>query len=308
MNHAKWLKNHTSTKALKGKTPFEAVHGNTPNLAGLPVWGASVWVHVADASKIDSRARLGRWVGYDSQSRGHRVYWPDRRSVTVEQSVRFETSKVDLPPAHGNVMFEGEGGVAGNHTAPGAEIAPNDSNLGEKSAENNENSPLDGTGPSRSESDNRSVNTDTSAMSGRPQCTHNLSQYMRDILSGVGSATGHNTCSGLPPGVQAPSLDENMSKGDGKTLDNIVEELGMAAAVAEAIGLKPRSVEEARKHPDWPKWEEAINAELGQLDAMGTWEVMDKPAGVNMVGSKWVFHIMYLLCPVLHGHPKVKIG
>jgi len=60
VNHAKWLKNHTSTKALKGKTPFEAVHGNTPNLAGLPVWGASVWVHVADASKIDSRARLGR--------------------------------------------------------------------------------------------------------------------------------------------------------------------------------------------------------------------------------------------------------
>jgi len=114
---------------------------------------------------------------------------------------------------------------------------------------------------------------------------------MQDILSGVGSATGPNTRSGLPPGVQAPSLDENMSKGDGKTLDNVVEELGMAAAVAEAIGLEPRSVEEARKCPDWPKWEEAVNAELGQLDAMGTWEVVDKPAGVNVVGSKWVFKV-----------------
>ena len=111
---------------------------------------------------------------------------------------------------------------------------------------------------SHSESDDRSVNMDTSVTSGRPQCTHNLSRYVQDILSGVGSATGPNTHSGLPPGVQAPSLDENMLKGNGKPLDNVVEELGMAAAVAEVIGLKPKSVEEARKRPDWPKWEEAM--------------------------------------------------
>ena len=69
MSHATWLKNHTSMKALEGKTPFEAVHGNLLNLAGLPIWGARVWVHDADASKIDSRAQFGRWVGYNSQSR-----------------------------------------------------------------------------------------------------------------------------------------------------------------------------------------------------------------------------------------------
>ena len=65
----------------------------------------------------------------------------------------------------------------------------------------------------------------------------------------------------------------------------------MAAAVAEAVGLEPRSVEEARKHPDWPKWKDMIEAELRQLDAMGTWEIADKPAGVNIVGSKWVFKV-----------------
>ena len=65
----------------------------------------------------------------------------------------------------------------------------------------------------------------------------------------------------------------------------------MAAAVVEAIGLEPRSVEEVRKRPNWPRWEDVINAELGQLTAMGTWEVIDKPAGVNVVGSKWVFKV-----------------
>ena len=42
MNHATWLKNRTSTKALDGKTPFEAVHGEAPNLARLPVLGAHI--------------------------------------------------------------------------------------------------------------------------------------------------------------------------------------------------------------------------------------------------------------------------
>ena len=258
-------------KALEGRTPFEAVYGKPLNLAGLPVWGARIWVHDVDASKIGARTCLGHWVGYDSQSRGHCVYWPDKRSVTVEQSIRFETDEVDLPPAHGNVMFEGEGGVDGNCNTPSAENAPNNSNLGE-------NPPR----PPSSRSDDRSVNMDTEAMSGRPQCTHNPSQYIRDILAGVGSATGPNTCSGLPPGVQAPSLDGNTSKDDGRSLEDVVEEVGMAAAVIEAIGLEPRSVEEARKRPDWPRWE-VINAELEQLTAMGTWEVVDKPAGVNVV-------------------------
>ena len=175
VNHVTWLKNRTSTKALEGRMPFKAVYGKPPNLAGLPVWGAQIWVHDADASKIGAHACLGHWVGYDSQSRGHHVYWPDKRSVTVKQSIRFEMDEVDLPPAHGNITFEGEGGVAGNRNAPGTENTPNDSNLGENPPKNAENSLLDKTGPPSSRSDDHSMNTDTEAMSGRPQHTHNPS-------------------------------------------------------------------------------------------------------------------------------------
>ena len=88
-----------------------------------------------------------------------------------------------------------------------------------------------------------------------------------------------------------PTTDESASKGDGEGPGDVAEELGMAAAVAETVGLEPRSVEEARKHPDRPKWKDAIEAKLRQLDAMGTWEIADKFAGVNIVGSKWVFKV-----------------
>ncbi len=36
------------------------------------------------------RAR-GRWLGFDEISSGHRIYWEDKRNVTVERSISFET-------------------------------------------------------------------------------------------------------------------------------------------------------------------------------------------------------------------------
>ena len=36
-------------------------------------------------------------------------------------------------------------------------------------------------------------------------------------------------------------------------------------------------------------WEKAIEEELSTLKDAGTWELVDAPEGVNIVGSKWVF-------------------
>ncbi|OSX58601.1 hypothetical protein POSPLADRAFT_1125497, partial [Postia placenta MAD-698-R-SB12] len=57
--------------------PHELATGNKPNLAGLPRFGATVWVRIDPATKLDVKSKRGRWVGFDLQSKGHRVYWPD---------------------------------------------------------------------------------------------------------------------------------------------------------------------------------------------------------------------------------------
>ena len=57
--HANWLKNRSSTRALNGKTPFEMLYRQKPNLLGLPIWGSSIWVHDPTGSKLDMRAREG---------------------------------------------------------------------------------------------------------------------------------------------------------------------------------------------------------------------------------------------------------
>jgi len=87
---AVWLKNRTSTRALGHVTPFEKLYGIKPDLGGLPEWGQRVWVHTDKGSKLDARAVEGRWVGYDRNStHAHRVYWPEKHSVSVERNIKF---------------------------------------------------------------------------------------------------------------------------------------------------------------------------------------------------------------------------
>ena len=94
--HAVWLKNRTWTRALlSGVTPYELVMGDTLVLCDIPEWGSIIWVHDTSSGKLGVHANEGRWVGYDLNSDGYRVYWKDRRTVTVECNVVF--SKGDLP-------------------------------------------------------------------------------------------------------------------------------------------------------------------------------------------------------------------
>ena len=65
----------------------------------------------------------------------------------------------------------------------------------------------------------------------------------------------------------------------------------MATAIAESEAMDPQSLEEARRRRDWPRWEEAIKVELDVLKKAGTWGVVERPRGRNVVECKWVFRI-----------------
>ena len=105
MQHATWFQNRSPAQALDGKTPYEMIHKKTPNLAGIQEFGAAAYVKDLKAGKLDARAKVGRFVGYDSESKGFRIYWPGKRSVSVEHNVIFNEN--DVRNDDGNVPVSG---------------------------------------------------------------------------------------------------------------------------------------------------------------------------------------------------------
>jgi transposase InsO family protein len=97
VTHVVWLKNRSSTRVLGNVTPFERLNGQKPNLAAVPEWGLPVWVHNNGGSKLDGRGIVGRWVGFDTDStHAHRIYWPQKGTVTVEQNIRLTVPTVTI--------------------------------------------------------------------------------------------------------------------------------------------------------------------------------------------------------------------
>ena len=82
--------NQTSTKAVDGKTPYEAAFVKKPNLRDVCEWGEKVWVRIEGGDKLGGRVHEGRWMGIDEQSKGVQVYWPDKTTVGVERNVYYD--------------------------------------------------------------------------------------------------------------------------------------------------------------------------------------------------------------------------
>jgi hypothetical protein len=50
--------------------------------------------------------------------------------------------------------------------------------------------------------------------------------------------------------------------------------------------LEPKNFNEASKDEHWVK---AMNDELDQIEKNNTWEMVHRPEGKNIIGSKWIF-------------------
>ena len=50
--------------------------------------------------------------------------------------------------------------------------------------------------------------------------------------------------------------------------------------------LEPKNFNEASKDDNWVK---AMNDELDQIEKNNTWEMVQRPEGKNVIGSKWIF-------------------
>ena len=112
MKHAAWLQDRLPSRALNGKTPYEMGHKKKPNLHGIQEFGAATYVKDLSTRKLDARAKKGCLVGYDSESKGFRIYWPEKRSIMVKHDVVFNQEDANasnkIAIIHSVTQSEGE--------------------------------------------------------------------------------------------------------------------------------------------------------------------------------------------------------
>ena len=96
---------------------------------------------------------------------------------------------------------------------------------------------------------------------------------------------------------QPSGYQRRLAAGEGTTGEEIVDYAYLAgfddmiaAAIVDADN-DPKTLAEARSRPDWPRWKEAMDREIVTLEKAGTWDTVPRPAGKNIVGSKWVFWV-----------------
>ena len=265
LRHATWLKNRTATRALDTKAPFEALFGTPPDLSVAHLWGCKVWVHGDTGSKLDARAHEGRWLGFDIDSWAHRIYWPQSiTTVSVERNVYFASAG----PLEGEELWIDP--IGSKQTA----VPDTPSTL---------TSPLPPSSPTQSSiSPSQAPEPDSPQVPlRRSTCIPQPSRIIRELQAGIGiSSDDDPEESG---GVWTVEDGEPVLLEDFDGMEFV-----FAAETADAEALEPRTLAEAKRRPNWPHWERAIEEELAMLKAASTWRLEEAPPRANIIGSKWV--------------------
>jgi Reverse transcriptase (RNA-dependent DNA polymerase) len=281
LRHVAWLKNWTATRALDGKTPYEAVYRQSPDLSDLRRWGCATWVHDADGSKLNVYTREARWLGFDVNTRAHQVYWPDSCTVSVECNVYFGSAvqlkgeQITIPAAH---TEQPAAPPTPSTSAPSAPLE----------------APLSPAQVQESTPDEPPVQPHQSARLRMP------SRLVHDLQSGEGVMHAGGTASSHLRGLQVCNAHQEDTEEAGGvwTVEDRVPALledfdglehVLTAEVADVEAMEPCTLTEAKGRPDWPLWEKAIEEELATLKAAGTWRLEEALPGANIIGSKWVF-------------------
>jgi hypothetical protein len=88
---AVYILNRSSTKALNGRTSYEAWHGRKPAVSHLRVFGCLAFGKELDhIGKLDDRSTIGVFIGYAEGSKVYRILDQGTQRVRKTRDVVFD--------------------------------------------------------------------------------------------------------------------------------------------------------------------------------------------------------------------------
>ena len=287
MKHATWLQNRTPAPAIDGKTLYKMQHKKKPHLAGIQEFGVATYVKDLKAGKLDARAKVGQFVGYNSESKGYWIYWPQKRSITVECNVVFNESNVttndNIHITAGDAVDEGERDKV---------LQPPTSNANAANAHNSTPAPQPkapdiAPEPALEPEPQNSVPFPSEQEPAEEPLPEPLQEEDPQPELGRGRHVQKK-----PPGAYKqmaqglPPLDANIVD----LQNNIPEdkedwevELPPDCTLIGALGTEPRSLDDVLSGPHAKEWQTVLDYKIGQLEKLGTWVIEDLLKGHNAI-------------------------
>ena len=119
LSTANYIINRCPASSLNGKTPYEYLNGNIPNISHLRVFGCIGYVHIdkEERKKLDFKARKCIFLGYSLTKKAYRLYDVRQEKVICSRNVIFDENKnfTDFKTSNevlnrdidGNELFDG---------------------------------------------------------------------------------------------------------------------------------------------------------------------------------------------------------
>jgi hypothetical protein len=207
-----------------------------------------VYVHVITGGKLEARAEEATFVRVDQESKGYCIWWAGKQKVSIERNVTFPP----MGPITVRLIDNPDIGELGIIDVPAAPTVPGtpQSNV----------QPVKHPPP---------LMPTTSLRSPTP-----LPPPAAPRITRVRPATGYYHALHEGKGATSASIEE-------------IGEENQTHWAAAAAKVKP-TLKEALNGPDGAEWQTAIDYEIGQLEKLGIWRIVDPPPHANIILSHFV--------------------
>ncbi|GJU00031.1 putative RNA-directed DNA polymerase [Tanacetum coccineum] len=327
---ATYLINRLPSSVLNGKSPYEMIYKNHPNLSHIRMFGCLCFASIlSNHDKLTNRSEKCVMMGFSSSQKGYRLFSLDRHQFLVSRDVKFFESIFPFKESVSNKnktsnVFQ-DNNLLNFFDLDNPELPDDD-----ESVRNNHNSDPKSLGTSSSTDSGDNVHIAQSPSFGDIHCGNgdddaNLYEEVRNLdenqfsegtleINPSTSSHGQNQRGNLEgtsnnPAQGAQELRRSTrSSVFPKNYNDFVVDSKVKYGIEKFVSYsklsgdilcfvthlnknsEPRSFFEASQSPQWI---DAMNLEMSALLENDTWELVELPFGRKALNSKWVWKLKF---------------
>ncbi|AAD21687.1 Strong similarity to gi/3600044 T12H20.12 protease homolog from Arabidopsis thaliana BAC gb/AF080119 and is a member of the reverse transcriptase family PF/00078 [Arabidopsis thaliana] len=260
---ANYIINRLPSSVLKNLSPYEALFGEKPDYSSLRVFGSACYpcLRPLAQNKFDPRSLQCVFLGYNSQYKGYRCFYPPTGKVYISRNVIFNESELpfkekyqSLVPQYSTPLLQAwQHNKISEISVPAAPVQlfskPIDLNTYAGSQVTEQLTDPEPT--SNNEGSDEEVNP----------VAEEIAANQEQVIN------SHAMTTRSKAGIQKPNTR-------------------YALITSRMNTAEPKTLASAMKHPGW---NEAVHEEINRVHMLHTWSLVPPTDDMNILSSKWVF-------------------